>query len=311
VNLRKFAFWFALAVPLAACQPEQPAAKPEATFVAPAEPLPADTIFVAADWLADRLGDPELVVLFVGSEADFDDARAPGARRIDPALLNQERDGVAGMLPPARQLEQSFAAVGVSPDVRVVVHGAPLPAARALVALERLGHERVSILDGGSLAWRTFDGEAENGAVAPSATSTAARTRFDHDDELVVDAAWLRDHLDDPGIVIVDARPPAQHRGEEAGEGVPRPGRIPGSVNLFWQELIESGDEPRLRNEGELRGRFEQVGAAPGRTLVIYCRTGMQASFAYAVARHLGYDVRFYDGSFIDWSNRRELPVER
>ena len=55
---------------------------------------------------------------------------------------------------------------------------------------------------------------------------------------------------------------------------------------------------------------FEEAGAAPGDTVVAYCRTGGQASFLYTVARHLGYDVRLYDGSFIDWS-RTEFPVER
>ena len=55
---------------------------------------------------------------------------------------------------------------------------------------------------------------------------------------------------------------------------------------------------------------FEQAGARPGTTVVAYCRTGGQASFLYTVARHLGYDVRLYDGSFIDWS-RTDYPVER
>ena len=54
----------------------------------------------------------------------------------------------------------------------------------------------------------------------------------------------------------------------------------------------------------------EQAGVKPGAQIVTYCRTGGQASFLYTVARHLGYDVRLYDGSFIDWS-RTEYPVER
>ena len=56
---------------------------------------------------------------------------------------------------------------------------------------------------------------------------------------------------------------------------------------------------------------FRAAGVMPGETVVTYCRSGMQASFAYFVARYLGYDTKMYDGSFLDWSRRSELPVER
>jgi thiosulfate/3-mercaptopyruvate sulfurtransferase len=91
---------------------------------------------------------------------------------------------------------------------------------------------------------------------------------------------------------------------------VQRPGHIPGAANLFWEETIESPDRPALRGVEELRAMFEAAGASPGDTVVTYCRTGMQASFAYFVARHLGYEAKMYDPSFLDWSRRTELPVE-
>src|SRR5690606_29075003 len=111
-------------------------------------------------------------------------------------------------------------------------------------------------------------------------------------------------------VAILDARPPAQFSGEEPGDAVARPGHIPGARNVFWQTLVESTENPRLKDEAELRRIFEEAGVDPGDTVVAYCRTGGQASFLYAVAKHLGYDVRLYDGSFVDWS-RTEYPVER
>jgi thiosulfate/3-mercaptopyruvate sulfurtransferase len=127
---------------------------------------------------------------------------------------------------------------------------------------------------------------------------------------MIVDAQWVHDRLNDSGVAILDARPPAEFSGETHGEGVNRPGHIPGARNVFWQTLVRSPDDSRLRDEAELRRMFEEAGAAPGDTVVAYCRTGGQASFLYTVARHLGYDVRLYDGSYIDWS-RTEFPVER
>jgi thiosulfate/3-mercaptopyruvate sulfurtransferase len=125
-----------------------------------------------------------------------------------------------------------------------------------------------------------------------------------------VDAAWVHERLNDDGFAIIDARPPAEFSGETPGEGITRPGHIPGARNLFWQDLVESADNPRLKDEAELRRLFREAGAEPGRTVVAYCRTGGQSAFLYTVARHLGYDVRMYDGSFIDWS-RTQYPVER
>src|SRR5690606_20882098 len=106
------------------------------------------------------------------------------------------------------------------------------------------------------------------------------------------------------------ARPQEQYSGTDAGGGVERPGHIPGAVNLFWEEMVESTDPLAVRSPDELRAMLEAAGVEAGDTVVTYCRTGMQASFAYFVARSLGYDARMYDASYMDWNRRSELPVE-
>ena len=80
---------------------------------------------------------------------------------------------------------------------------------------------------------------------------------------------------------------------------------------MFWKTTIVADSLPRLRDADSLRARFAAAGAEPGDTVVTYCRTGVQASHLYLVARSLGFTVRMYDGSFIDWSRRTELPVTR
>jgi thiosulfate/3-mercaptopyruvate sulfurtransferase len=269
---------------------------------------PPDTIFVRADWLIERVGGDGVAIIFVGSNDEYAASHIPGARLVSPGELNEERDDIPNVLVPAQRLERTFAAAGVRGDERVVVYGAPLAAARAFVALERLGHPRASILDGGFAAWTAAGGTVDSGVPA---ALPPAQGRWDHDDELIVDAVWMRERLDDPAYAFIDARPPGEHTGAVEAERVPRPGHIPGSTNLFWERLIVTREQPLLRDEGELRALFEEAGAGAGRTLVVYCRTGMQSSFAYAVARHLGYPVLLYDGSFVDWSRRRDLPVAR
>jgi thiosulfate/3-mercaptopyruvate sulfurtransferase len=112
-------------------------------------------------------------------------------------------------------------------------------------------------------------------------------------------------------VALVDARPEAQYSGMEPGEGVARPGHIPGAGSLFWERTIRSAEQPALKDADTLRALFRAAGVEDGETVVTYCRTGIQASFAYFVARYLGYDTKMYDASFIDWSSRSDLPVER
>lgn len=298
---------------LAACRPAADEGEAERA-AAPQEEAAAAAatgesgLLMTGESLAAQLEEPGVVVLHVGSDrAEYDRGHLPGARFLPVSAITRETAGNPNELPPVAQLDSVFESLGVSDDSRVVIYGAPLPAARAFFTLDYLGHgDRASLLDGGIAAW------TEGGWQLSTDTAAAARGSFTPRPrpERAVDAAWVNDHRTDESIVLVDARPAAQFTGEEPGDGVQRPGHIPGAANLFWEETIESADRPALLDMEELRAMFEEAGASPGDTVVTYCRTGMQASFAYFVARYLGYETKMYDPSFIDWSRRAELPVE-
>src|SRR5262249_31700601 len=110
-------------------------------------------------------------------------------------------------------------------------------------------------------------------------------------------------------IAIIDARPTREFTGEQLSEDVRKAGHIAGATNLYWMDMLVSHENPVLRPENELRRMYAQAGAIPGRPLVTYCRTGMQSSFDYFVAKYLGYEASMYDASFYEWS-RKDLPAE-
>jgi thiosulfate/3-mercaptopyruvate sulfurtransferase len=296
----------ALVLGLGACAPA--AVREPGPAPSPARAVANPQMLVSPAWLAERLADPSVVVLQVGrEEADYRAGHVPGARWVPLSSIIVERDGVPNELPETAALREVFARAGVSDGSHVVVYGdlGGLSAGRAFFTLDVLGHERVSLLDGGLERWRAEGRPLATEAPAVQRGTFAPRLRADR----VVSAGWVRDRLDNPRYALIDARPAAQFTGEDAA-GL-RPGHIPGARNLFWRTALVSEADPRLRDEGTLREMFAAAGAAPGRTLVVYCRTGMQASHAYFVARFLGYDVVMYDGSYIDWSRRDELPVAR
>ena len=209
-------------------------------------------------------------------------------------------------LPSPQQLVSVFRAAGVSNDKHVVLYGggAAHISARAFVTLEYLGHPRVSVMDGGIEAWMAdgrptsdIPAEVDAGDFVPKVN-----------DDILADAEWIRARLEDPNIAVIDARPASQYAGY-SNRGL-REGHIPGAGNLYFVELLQSEEIPRLKPLDEVEALFAAAGAGPDKTVVSYCQIGMRASYNYLIARHLGYDVKFYDQSWQERGGREDLPAE-
>lgn len=263
-------------------------------------------VLVSTQWVADHLDDPEVLLLHVAMLGmSPPDALIPGAVVLDYHAIETSRE-LAVELPSVEQLATVFGAAGVSTDRRVVLYGggAAHIAARAFFTLEYLGHRRVSVMDGGIEAWRhegrptvTQPAEPEPARFVPTANA-----------EVLADAAWIRARLDDANVAVIDARPPDQFAGY-SNRGL-REGHIPGAGNLYFVELLESESVPRLKPRDEVEALFAAAGFHPGATVVSYCQIGMRASYNYLIARHLGYDVKLYDGSWQEWGADPGLPAE-
>jgi thiosulfate/3-mercaptopyruvate sulfurtransferase len=264
-------------------------------------------VLVDAEWLADHQDVEELIVVHVDQRQEsYEEGHIPGARFLPWNRITAESE-TGPTIPPVELLILVLSDLGIHDDTYVVVYGPPLFAARAWATLDYVGiGHRAALLDGGLEAWK-----AEG--LPLSTTSADARTgtlSLWPERQRVVDADWIVERLDDPSMVFIDARTPAEFTGEDGGRnGQFIPGHIPGAKNIPWQELVISSEDSRLIPEAELRARFEAAGAGPDRTVVVYCGTGVRASVAYFVSRMLGYERRLYDGSWTDWS-ARELPAE-
>jgi thiosulfate/3-mercaptopyruvate sulfurtransferase len=279
------------------------------TSPAAAQRINAD-LLVSTAQLASRLNDASTVVLHVGRDrASYDAGHVPGARFLPLSAIVTERDGLPNELPTVAHLDSVFESVGVSDGSRVVLYGdlGGLAAGRAFFTLDYLGHRRAALLDGGLEMWKAEGRPTATDAPAPRRGRLTPRPR----PQIVVTADQVAAMRGNPRVALIDARPAAEFAGTEAGAGVGRPGHIPGAKSLFWRTALVSDTRPVLRDPASLRAAFAAAGARPNGTVVTYCRSGVQASHAYFVARYLGYDTKMYDGSFLDWSARTALPVAR
>jgi thiosulfate/3-mercaptopyruvate sulfurtransferase len=278
---------------------------------------PEAGMLVSPDSLSARLrtggrAGVQVVVLHVArARSEYDSAHVPGARFLPLGALVTELDGLPNELPPVHVLDSVFTSVGVTDDAGVVLYGEPLAAARAWFTLDVLGHgDHAAVLDGGLQAWRAA-GRPVTTSAYPSAVIEAGAFTPRHAPERLVDASWVAARSGRPDVALIDARPPEEYSGERPGEGVVRPGHIPGARSLFWKRALVSDSLPVLKAVDSLRGLFAAAGAEPGDTVITYCRTGVQASHVYFVARYLGFPVRMYDGSYLDWNRVASRPVER
>ncbi len=266
-------------------------------------------VLVSTEWLAQRLKDPGLVILHVAMGHDGAPGELiPGARVLDYHAITQDRDGLPVELPAVDDLVKVFQAAGVASDKHVVLYGQGWPhmAARAFVTLDYLGHgARTSLLDGGLEAWKA---EGRPVAEKPAAGETGvfvAKPRGD----MLVSADWIAARLADPKLTLVDARPAGEYSGETPQDGL-RGGHIPGAYNLYYQDLVVSRENPRLKDLDYVKGRFAEAGAGAAGPVVNYCYIGMRASYTYVVSRHLGLDAKFYDPSWAEWGRRNDLPLK-
>lgn len=272
------------------------------------------SMVVTTDWLADHLRDPSVVVLHVArNKSNYDAGHIPGARFLSISDIAVKRNGMLNELAPVPALRKAFERVGAGDNSRIILYGEMqgLLAARAYFTLDYLGHgNRAALLDGGLEKWRleerpvTSDAPHITAAVFTPHLNPKVLVKLPEIQKISRSLTQAKSTS-----VLLDARPEDEYSGEKASDGVKRAGHIPGATNLYWMETIESKEDPELTPPPDVRKFFAAAGATGNKRLVTYCRTGIQASFLYFVAKFLGYETALYDGSFIEWSNAPDTQV--
>jgi len=281
------------------------------TATAQARPLPellsTDTL---AAWLARgapvRLLDVRLDVW------SYLKGHLPEAQYLNIETLRASRGGLPVQLLEAPAYSEVFQRLGIEPSVPVVVYSAGetlnIDATWVTWLLTAMGHTRVYLLDGGFYKWSFEHREMARKypRVARAGDWWSPRT-FAPD---TASLAEVRRVVERGGALLVDARPPDQFAGE-AGTQMRR-GHIPGALNHWWQEDLETSGFGRVFKPVEaLRAAYVKEGITPEQDIILYCNTSTEASHLWFVLRALlDYPrVRIYPGSWTEWAEREDLPM--
>jgi thiosulfate/3-mercaptopyruvate sulfurtransferase len=280
-----------------------------------AAPAVRTEMLVSTGWLAQNLNSPDLVVLHVARDrATYDAAHIPGARWLPYGELLVTRDGIPNELPSVDALKAVFEKAGISDNSRIILYGDDMAVyvTRAYFTLDYLGlASRASVLDGGFQKWRT-EGKpvtAETPAAAQGKLTPKARP------ELVATLNQVKAVAEAPAAsrsaILLDSRSADDYTGAKPASPTAPAGHIAGAVNLFWFDTQVSRENPALKPAEDIRAMYLKAGVAPGKPVIAYCNSGIQATHAYFTLKYLGYDnVSVFDGSVSEWNSAKGALVK-
>jgi len=254
-----------------------------------------------------RLDAPDLRIVDLSPPEHFADAHIPGAVNVPYAEIVRHEPPVLGLLPEPRRLQSLCARLGLDSDTRVVALDAEGGAAagRLLWTLDCIGHPHCSLLDGGLRAWSAA-GLPLTRDPAPGPDRHRLQCRID--DRVIADRSFILEHLDDPDFRLLDARSIGEYDGSTRRAA--RAGHIPGARHYEWNRAIDPASAC-MRPASELRAELDELGITPEHEVCVYCHSHHRSGFSYWMLRVLGFTrVRGYPGSWSDWGNRHDLPVE-
>ena len=273
----------------------------------------AKPVLVTTDWLAEHLGDEGIVVGEVDENPDlYDEGHIPGAIKLH--WRDDLQDPVERDLVEKDAFEQLMGSRGISNETTIVLYGDKNNwfAAYAYWYLKIYGHEDVRILDGGRQKWIDESRELTTDEPQVSPASYSAR---DRDETIRARRDAVRETIGRDALV--DVRSPQEYSGELIAapgyeqEGAQRAGHIPTAQSIPWAQAVK--DDGTFKSADELRELYGAKGITPDRSVTAYCRIGERSAHTWFVLRELlGYeDVRNYDGSWTEWGNLIDVPIEK
>jgi thiosulfate/3-mercaptopyruvate sulfurtransferase len=275
----------------------------------------AKPVLVTTKWLEEHLRDENIVVAEVDENPDlYEEGHIAGAVKLH--WREDLQDPVERDLVDRETFERVLGERGIGNDTTVVLYGDKNNwfAAYAYWYLKTYGHGDVRILDGGRQKWIDEGREVTTEVPSPIAKTYQAKER---DESIRAYRDQVREWIGTAERALVDVRSPGEFAGELIAppgyeqEGAQRGGHIPTAASIPWASAVQ--DDGTFKTPDALRELYGGKGVTPEKEVTAYCRIGERSAHTWFVLRELlGYeDVKNYDGSWTEWGNLVDVPIER
>ncbi|WP_252260222.1 sulfurtransferase [Erythrobacter aurantius] len=270
---------------------------------------------VSTAWLAEHLGEPDLLVLDASRHlpaagrdplSEYTAAHIPGALFLDLASLTDPTSPVPAALPNAAQLAHRLATLGIGPTTLIIIYDDSdvKTSARAWFALRAHRVDNVAILDGGLAKWRAEGLPLESGMAEAVPTTPVQLAPA----KGVRSKAEMLANIESKAEQVLDAR----GADRVFGSGIDpvhggQNGRIPGALNLPFGQVFNP--DSTFKSPADLRAAFEGAGIDLSRPIVTSCGSGVTASVLLFALHLIGVDdAALYDGSWQEWEADPSTP---
>ncbi|MBD80662.1 MAG: sulfurtransferase [Crocinitomicaceae bacterium] len=261
------------------------------------------------------LEEPNVVLIDVRKPASYSTGHLPKALNIwRPQIQDTVGYEYGGMMASRSQLEELFSGLGIRFGDFLVMYDAKgqVDAARLWWILYCYGYTNMTLLDGGIQGWNRISGE-----LSTSPMKLNSVTKFTFGDSENLEFYSGKDQVLaslNSNKKIVDCRSTAEYSGEQLKKGAYRAGRIPRAIHADYMNCIEVGGERdcEFKSVKELEKMYLQKGITSEDSIIIYCHSGVRSAHSvFVLTQILGFQkVKNYDGSWVEWSYYKELPIE-
>ena len=268
--------------------------------------LSTHVALIEADALEGRQDRDDLTLIQVTSRETYLQAHIDGSILVQPQELVSGLPPAVGRLPDIAALNALFARIGYKPSQKFVIYDDEGGgwAGRFAWTLDVIGHDGWIYLNGGLHAWHGQGLPLSQGApseIEPTSVNLTINPAP------IAEISDVLDAIDDPNQVIWDARSAEEYRGlKQASRHL---GHIPGAVNLDWLDVQDPAQNFRIIDH--LTELLTQKGISDKKGIITHCQTHHRSGLTYMLGRLLGLPIRAYHGSWSEWGNRDDVPIER
>jgi thiosulfate/3-mercaptopyruvate sulfurtransferase len=251
------------------------------------------------------LGNKDLLIVDLCSDDTYSKVHIPGAVHVNPGELVAGIKPATGKLPTQQRLAALCSRIGLSDDLHVIAYDDEGGgwAGRFLWTLDVLGHASWSYLNGGLIAWMQEQRAVASEPTLPLATVVEVKICA----EAIVEKDTVLGALQDDHVVIWDARSAEEFSG--ARRFAARGGHIPGAINLDWLNTMDRNQGLRIRSD--ILQVLQSHGITKEKQVITHCQTHHRSGLTWLIGKVLNYDIKAYHGSWSEWGNDPNTPIEQ
>lgn len=251
----------------------------------------------------------ETVLIDVTTAESYSKHHIPGAIFFDYRHLVSGIAPSPGTLPAASYISERLSRTGISKDKTIIAYDdeGNGKACRLLWTLDLLGFDKLHLINGGLHAWLQSSLGLEQSANLPT---PSALQEYEYNSNKIADKSFILENINNPQVVIWDTRTKEEYQGVKPRAN--RNGHIPGAVNLNWLETIDMQNGLRFKPRHVLKDLLQSKGITPDKTIVPHCHTHHRSAHSSILLKYLDYEhVRAYPGSWSEWGNSTDTPIEQ